>query len=256
MRITRAVVPTLFTVLNMFCGFLSIVQTSEGKFDQAGWFIVLAGIFDVLDGVMARLTKSSSDFGVEIDSLSDVVSFGAAPALLVYKLQLFQMEGVGLIISSLLLIMGGIRLARFNVQLVGYDKNYFTGLPIPASAIAVVTYYLTFRNSDFHLEGLAAQFLIPLVIVLSLLMVSKIKYDTLPKFSKKEIKKHPIRVISLLCAALLVLFTKGETIFYLFAAFIVFGILRSVVVSVRKMLGHEELKTEAPDADEVTSYDL
>ncbi len=81
-RITRAVVPTLFTVLNMFSGFLSIVHSSEGKFIEACWFIILAGLFDSLDGVMARLTKSSSKFGVEIDSLSDVVSFGAAPAFL------------------------------------------------------------------------------------------------------------------------------------------------------------------------------
>ena len=83
MKITRAVVPSLFTVLNMFCGFLSIVNSGEGQFDVAAWFIILGGVFDSLDGVMARITKSSSEFGVEFDSLSDVVTFGAAPAFLV-----------------------------------------------------------------------------------------------------------------------------------------------------------------------------
>ena len=82
MKITRAVVPSLFTVLNMFCGFLSIVNSSEGQFDVAAWFIILGGVFDSLDGVMARITKSSSEFGVEFDSLSDVVTFGAAPVLI------------------------------------------------------------------------------------------------------------------------------------------------------------------------------
>ena len=97
MRITRAVVPSLFTVLNMFSGFLSIIHSSRGEFVPACWFIVLAAGFDALDGVMARLTKSSSAFGVEIDSLSDVVSFGAAPAFMVYQVQLHGLEAFGIL---------------------------------------------------------------------------------------------------------------------------------------------------------------
>ena len=83
MKITRAVVPSLFTVLNMFCGFISVINSSRGDYLSASWFIILAAGFDALDGVMARITKSSSEFGVQIDSLSDVISFGAAPAFLV-----------------------------------------------------------------------------------------------------------------------------------------------------------------------------
>jgi len=250
MMITRAVVPTLFTVLNMFCGFLSIVQVSEGKFIEAGYFILLAGVFDSLDGVMARLTKSTSRFGVEIDSLSDVVSFGAAPAFLVYKLHLFQFGTVGLIISSLLVILGGIRLARFNVQLVGFDKEYFRGLPIPSSAIAIVFYVLTFSIDGNKFEGFSGTVLPYIVIALSLLMVSTIKYDTLPKLSKKEIAKHPIRFSSYFFAVLIVVFTKGEWAFYVFSVFIVFGILRHMIGLVK----HEEkIETEIED---VPSYDL
>ncbi|HAP36436.1 MAG TPA: CDP-diacylglycerol--serine O-phosphatidyltransferase [Bacteroidetes bacterium] len=250
MMITRAVVPTLFTVLNMFCGFLSIVQVSEGKFIEAGYFILLAGVFDSLDGVMARLTQSTSRFGVEIDSLSDVVSFGAAPAFLVYKLHLFQLGTVGLIISSLLVILGGIRLARFNVQLVGFDKEYFRGLPIPSSAIAIVFYVLTFSIDGNKFEGFSGTVLPYIVIALSLLMVSTIKYDTLPKLSKKEIAKHPIRFSSYFFAVLIVVFTKGEWAFYVFSVFIVFGILRHMIGLVK----HEEkIETEIED---VPSYDL
>jgi len=93
MRVTRAVSPSLFTVLNMFSGFMSIIYASRGDFLSAPWFIILAAAFDSLDGVMARITKSSSQFGVEIDSLSDVVSFGAAPSFLVYQIQLSGLGG-------------------------------------------------------------------------------------------------------------------------------------------------------------------
>src|SRR5438876_7292201 len=128
MKITRAVVPSLFTVLNIFCGFSSIVHTSSGDVVLAVWFVLLAGIFDVLDGVMARITKSSSDFGVEFDSLSDVVSFGVAPSFLVYTLYLRTHEGLGMLISAMPMVFAALRLARFNAQLVVYDKEYFKGL--------------------------------------------------------------------------------------------------------------------------------
>jgi CDP-diacylglycerol--serine O-phosphatidyltransferase len=250
MMLTRAVVPTLFTVLNMFCGFLSIVHSSDGQFVAACYFILLAGIFDSLDGVMARLTKSSSQFGVEIDSLSDVVSFGAAPAFLVYKLQLFHFAEWGIIISSLLVILGGIRLARFNVQLVGFDKEYFSGLPIPASAIAVVTFVLTFIIDGKRLEGIAASFLPYLVIALSLIMVSTIKYDTLPKISGKEIRKHPVKFISIFFAILIAVFTKGYAIFYLISLFILFGIVRQIFG-----LAKHQTKPEQ-EVEEIPSYDV
>ncbi|MBI3765833.1 MAG: CDP-diacylglycerol--serine O-phosphatidyltransferase [Ignavibacteriales bacterium] len=146
MKITRAVVPSLFTVLNIFCGFRSVIHTAQGDFTLAAWFIILAGIFDVLDGVMARITKSSSDFGVEFDSLSDVVSFGLAPAFLVYNLHLRNEEGIGMLISAMLMVFGAMRLARFNAQLVGYDKDFFKGLPIPAAALTISSFVLTFYH--------------------------------------------------------------------------------------------------------------
>lgn len=257
MKITRAVVPSLFTVLNMFCGFLSIIQSSEAvpNYMAAMGFILLAGVFDTLDGFMARLTKSTSQFGVEMDSLSDVVSFGAAPAFLVYKLHLHQYNEIGLIISSLLLIMGGIRLARFNVQLVGFDKEYFSGLPIPASAITVVGYVYAFANGGRGLTGLSADLLAPLVVVVSLLMVSKIKYDTLPKFSKKGFKKHPVWTVMILVAAVIMVVTEGMALFYIFVLFIGWGILRSVWKTVRAIVSAPD-PSPAPVTKELPSIDI
>lgn len=253
MRITRAVVPTLFTVLNMFCGFLSIVHSGEGHFLEASYFIFLAGLFDALDGIMARLTKSTSQFGVEIDSLSDIVSFGAAPAFLVYKIHLFHLGEWGLIISALLMVMGGIRLARFNVQLVGFDKDHFVGLPIPSSAFTVVAFLLTFMDENLQLQPEAASLLAPLSIALSLLMVSKVQYDTLPKFTAKEVRKHPVKAISFFFCLLLVIFTKGGALFYLFAAFILYGVTRSAY----RWFSHAPHKAEKElEREEAPSYDI
>jgi len=255
MKITRAVVPSLFTVLNMFCGFLSIVQSSEGHFDFAAWFILLGGVFDSLDGMMARITKSTSEFGVEFDSLSDVVSFGAAPAFMVYKLNLFHLEGFGVLISSLLLLMGGIRLARFNVQLVGFDKEYFNGLPIPASAITIVAFVLSFRNETVGLTGYPEMILPYLVTALALLMVSKVKYDPLPKPHMKEVKKHPWRVITFCAFALILIFTKGQALFYLCLAYILIGLVRYLWKFASKLTGSLNEKS-SEETEEVTSYDV
>ena len=244
MRITRAVVPSLFTVLNMFCGFLSIINASRGDILQASWLIILAAGFDALDGVMARITKSSSQFGVEIDSLSDVVSFGAAPAFLVYAVYLHTLDGFGILISSLLLIFAGLRLARFNINLVGFEKDHFVGLPTPASALTVASFMINYRDSATGLNDAAA--VLPyLVVVLSLLMVSKVKYDTIPKISRRAVEREPWKFIFLALAIVVVFVTAGEAIFPLFILFIALGIVRYIGSAVKHILHHEhKLKDE------------
>jgi CDP-diacylglycerol--serine O-phosphatidyltransferase len=249
----------------MFCGFLSIVSSSDGEFEKAAYFIVLAGVFDTLDGFLARLTKTSSQFGVEIDSLSDVISFGAAPAFMAYKLHMFQWDSYGLLISSLLLVMGGIRLARFNVQLVGFDKTYFTGLPTPASAIAVIAYVLTFGQhltsgadgtpGRIVLEGAAAQWFAPMIVLVSLLMVSTIKYDSPPKFSKKDLKKNPLKVGVFAAGAIIIIASKGSMLFYLFSAFILFGIVRYCVVFVQQQMRGPLAEPAVDESEEAASLD-
>ncbi len=227
-RITPSVIPNLFTAMNMFCGFLSIVSASQNEFNTAAWLIVTAAVFDALDGVMARLTKSSSELGVELDSLSDVVSFGAAPSFLIYNSYLFQFETVGIIISSLLMIAGGFRLARFNVQLVGFDKDFFKGLPIPASAITISSFIITYYDKPEGFSEPYASYIIPMVLVLSYLMVSTIKYDTLPKLTPAAIKKKPFHFIFVLTAVVLLIITKGKALFYIFVFIVLFGIFRQI----------------------------
>jgi len=210
----------------MFSGFFSIISASQGNFVYAGWLIIIAAIFDTLDGFMARLTKSSSEIGVELDSLSDVVSFGVAPSFLLFQTYFHQFETFGIIISSLPMIAGGFRLARFNVQLVGFDKSYFTGLPIPSAALVIVCFNLSFYN-DGYPDQLKI-FIIPMVLLVSFLMVSKIKYDTLPKFSLTEIKKNPLLYIAYLIALIILILFTVKGLFFIFVFVIVFGIFRQI----------------------------
>ena len=195
MKITRTFVPSLFTALNIFCGFLSIIYTSQEQFSIAAWIIILAAVFDSLDGIMARMTRSSSQFGVELDSLADVVSFGAAPSFMVYQVYLRTLGPWGILIAALPVVLGAIRLARFNVQLIGFDKDYFNGLPIPMQAITVCAFILEFGSDKISAGGLAGIELIILVVVLSLLMVSHVKYETMPKLTKHQLKLHPLKFV-------------------------------------------------------------
>ena len=254
MKITRAVVPSLFTVLNAFCGFLSILNASQGRIEMAAWFIVLAGGFDTFDGIMARITRSSSQFGVELDSLADVVSFGAAPSFLVYQAYLGTLGSLGVIISSLPLVFGAIRLARFNVQLVGFEKDHFKGLPIPAAAITICAYLLQYNTEIGGLNGWTHDGLTALVLVVSLLMVSKVRYDTLPKFSRRGFRAHPIRLSAFLIAGLIVLVSKGNLLFPVMAAFIGYGILRGGYEWFRSMAAH--VKEEPEEESEISSIDI
>lgn len=223
-RLTPSVIPNLFTAMNMFCGFLSILSASEGNFNYAAWLIFIAAIFDALDGMVARLTNSSSELGVELDSLSDIVSFGAAPSFLLYKTYFYSMDVWGILISALPLIAGGFRLARFNIQLVGFSKSFFLGLPIPSSALTIASFVLAFYNDGFPKP--ISDFIAPMILVLSYLMVSNIRYETLPKISLKSIKEKPYHFIFLIIAIMLVasMYTKG--LFLVFVFMIVNGIFR------------------------------
>ena len=231
LRITPSVIPNLFTSLNMFSGFLSVISAANGNFNYAAWLILVAALFDALDGLVARLTNSSSELGIELDSLSDIVSFGVAPSFLMYKTYFYQFDAIGIVLSSLPLIVGGFRLARFNVQLVGYEKSFFIGLPIPSSALTISTFVLAFYNNGFSEQH--SPFIIPMILILSFLMVSNIRYETMPKFTSKGIKEKPFHFLFLIVATVLVIFTFKLGLFIIFVFMIVFGILKHIYYKVK-----------------------
>jgi CDP-diacylglycerol---serine O-phosphatidyltransferase len=254
MKITRAVVPSLFTTLNAFCGFMSLTYATTGQIELGAWFIILAAIFDSLDGVMARITRSSSQFGVELDSLADVVSFGAAPSLLVYQAGLHSLGNLGVVISAMPLVFGAIRLARFNIQLVGFDKDYFLGLPIPFMAMTVCAFLLHYYTEGAGLQGVSRQMLAPLVVALSLLMVSRVRYDTLPKFTSRDLRAHPWRAISLSAAGVAIIISEGRYLLGVLLVFILFGVVKSTFLWVRRTLRHMDKETE--EDTEISSIDI
>ena len=224
MTISRKFVPSLFTILSAFCGFMSVINSSNGYYDQACLFILYAALLDTLDGFVARMLNSESDFGVELDSLADVISFGVAPSYLVYSLQFKDYNGIGILLSSMLMVFSAIRLARFNISLVGYDKNVFTGIPTPAMALTIVSYIYFYHDKMFS-PHISSILLIVLTIGFSFLMVSNFKYPTLPKLSSRVVKKNPFPFILLLIAIIISFVTKGYAITVIFLVYIFYGIV-------------------------------
>jgi len=238
-QVTRSIIPSLFTVMNLFSGFIAIKTAMiDGDFVKAGWFIVLGAAFDTLDGLMARLTHSASEFGVELDSLADVVTFGVAPSAIVYKLFFYQYETFGILIAALPAICGALRLARFNVQLVGFDKDWFKGLPIPSAALLImsfVSFHYLRQSPDFLSKD---QFDIAMFVVTigaSLMMVSTVKYETMPKPSWGAIKKEPVKFTVVMAAIILTFVTKGSAIFPFFLLFILFGLIRAIITRMKRL---------------------
>jgi len=224
--IRKSFVANTVTSLNVFSGFVSIIYSSEGNFKMAAVFIIIAAIFDTLDGIVARLLKTSSKFGVELDSLSDVVSFGAAPSFLVYQAYAYQFDVWGIIVSSLLLVFGALRLARFNINVGDLKtKGDFTGLPIPLQAITISLLIFSFHQNGAMIKPYE-DIVIPLVLLLSFLMVSNIRYNALPKLKGKKLRIKVAIFIVLLAALFLVIWTNGQILFYMFMLIILFGIIR------------------------------
>jgi CDP-diacylglycerol--serine O-phosphatidyltransferase len=199
-------IPSSFTVANVFCGFYAIVSSIRGEFAFAGSLIGVGILLDTLDGRVARFANASSEFGREFDSLADQVSFGVAPMVLAYTWALHLWPRLGWLIGFLFVICGALRLARFNIQQSSVDKRFFVGLPIPAAAGVVAA--LVFRFPEpLGTKGEAIPVL-GLVLALSLLMVSKVRYYSFKDFDLRRRQPH----LALLFFALLIaaVFTHPE----------------------------------------------
>ncbi|MDW8465630.1 MAG: CDP-diacylglycerol--serine O-phosphatidyltransferase [Chloroherpetonaceae bacterium] len=226
-RVSRSAVPSTFTVMNMVCGYAAIVTASEGNIIASGWFIIFAALFDTIDGLVARLTNSASNFGVELDSLSDLVSFGAAPAFLAYKCGLESLGLVGVLVSACLMVGSGLRLARFNAQFSGY-KEYFSGLPTPSQAMTVAAFSITVTSEKWLSAEQALWTLVGLSIALSLLMISKVRYEKLPKPTPEEFRQRPLKFSLFIIASTAVLIFQAKALLVVMTLYIAGGMLRSL----------------------------
>ncbi|NNJ99741.1 MAG: CDP-diacylglycerol--serine O-phosphatidyltransferase [Desulfatitalea sp.] len=249
MRKGAYLLPNLCTTMNMFCGFYSIVAAIDGNYITAAYAILIAGIFDNLDGKIARATRSTSNFGVEFDSLADLLSFGMAPGIMMYLWVLKPLGRIGWLAGFLFVVCGALRLARFNTRAGKSDARFFLGLPIPAAAgMTAVTVMFC------HKFGVAQQsypfiFLV-LLYGLSFLMVSTIRYS-----SFKKIALFSRMNFNVLVGAILVLiFIAAQpaiALFLLGAAYVVSGPLltpwqRRRARRLREEASEEEDQVSAP----------
>jgi CDP-diacylglycerol---serine O-phosphatidyltransferase len=233
--VSRSFVPSAFTVMNMVSGYGSIVMAGEGRFVLAGWLIFLAAFFDTIDGFVARMTNGASEFGVELDSLSDLVSFGAAPAFLVYRFGLVSLGmPLGLVLSSLLMVGSGLRLARFNISLIGYHKESFSGLPTPAQAMTISAFVLWMQAEPLLSGNQLQETLALLTVLLAGLMVSKVNYDALPKPTLDSFRRYPFQMTAYAVAIVCVLLFQAKAFFVAMLLYILLGIIRSLTMLVRQ----------------------
>jgi len=231
-------IPSLFTILNLFSGFLSIIYCQQGNLNFACGFIFLACLFDSLDGKIARFTDSETAFGREIDSLADMVSFCLAPSIIVFYFVNSandQSIFLGALLSSAPLIMGGIRLARFNIlSSKDSDSKFFIGLPSPINALFVCSLIIFYKNNLVEKNNLIIVNL--LVISVSSLMLSKIVYPKFPKISAKVSKQNSLRVVLLALFLFLVVASKGLELLnkgnYYSKEILVFSILMYICIGI------------------------
>jgi CDP-diacylglycerol--serine O-phosphatidyltransferase len=234
------IIPSLFTCGNMSCGCLSVMASINGDLTEAAWFLILAIVFDMLDGRIARVTKTTSEFGVQLDSLSDLVSFGIAPSVMMYQLVLNSMGKIGMAIAVLFVLCSALRLAKFNVKAKeGIVHSCFMGLPTPASAGLLISFVLSYelfvadpgqsltvKTIPLLMKNMPVFFkLMPIVmIILSLLEVSNVQYFSFKKIKLSKPKAFRFLVLVVLMILLVLAFPQN-VIFILFSLYALSGIL-------------------------------
>jgi CDP-diacylglycerol--serine O-phosphatidyltransferase len=255
-RLRRGIIilPSAFTVGNMFLGMWAIVHAARGDFITAGWLVVVAGVFDMFDGRIARFTATGSAFGEELDSLVDAVSFGMAPALIIYFTFLRNGGEWAWVVSFLYLVGAIFRLARFNIEQAGTAKSAFHGLPSPAAGGCVATFY-AFTQTPLWARwfsavdaGRAAGWLMMFVAVL---MVSNVLYPVVPRFSLATWGGRfamAMAVLSIVAAVTV----PAYFFFPMSIVYIVYGLLRTVLAGFEEKLPDEDpIETVAPPPGEV-----
>ena len=232
----RSFIPNVATVFNMFLGFMAITLILNGEPIKAGWVMMVGGLFDIIDGKLARLLGLSSRFGTEFDSLADTISFCAVPSILIYSV---YVEGLpyllGAVISFMPLLFGTIRLARFNIDTGENPKPYFTGLTTPLAAITIISFML-FNYQSYGDMG-DPRLALVLVAILSFLMISPVRFSKFPLLSFKKGRSNNMRLVGLIIVLLSIIFFRGLVLFPLMAIYIFWSITKW-------MLDHDRFEEE------------
>lgn len=206
------ILPNFLTSMGLFCGFFSIITTMQGDYLKAAWAIVIAGVFDGLDGRIARMTHTTSRFGLEYDSLCDLVSFGVAPALLSYAWVLDQHGRMGWLAAFLFVACGGVRLARFNVMSGSVKSGYFQGMPIPAAAgMVAATVIFCFHFNFVDKIPLSIIFVL-MIFLLAFLMVSSISFRSFKDLDLRS--RMPVSSVVLVILLIVVIAAEPQIMLF------------------------------------------
>lgn len=219
-------VPNFVTTANMFCGFYSIIAAVREDYLAAAWAIVAAGVFDMLDGRIARLAKATSQFGVEYDSLSDLISFGVSPAVLLYLWALQPYDRLGWLAAFLFMTCGALRLARFNVNSGAGPKGYFQGLPVPIAA-GLISTFIIFNHSTGW-PGATQHWILIMTLTLASLMISTIRFPSFKELNWRSRASFGYLMVGVL-SMILIAVRPEITLFLLLSAYLVLSLGVNIV---------------------------
>jgi len=247
------ILPSLLTLSSIFLSFYSMVAAIKGEFVLAGALILGAGFFDGIDGKVARLTKTTTRFGLELDSLADVISFGVAPAILIYVWSLAPHGRIGWVSAFLFVACGALRLARFNVQSGSIDPKRFNGLPIPAAAVMVATTVLFFHKAGLNPEDFDI-YLLTLTLALSFLMVSSVKFHAFKDLTLVKQKPFSSTVAFVLLLALIAA-SPYVVLFLLSAGYVISGPLLTIWLYANRKKIQAKILEELPPSPEMPAVE-
>lgn len=225
------ILPNILTSASLFCGFFSIISAFKGNYISASIAILVSIIFDGMDGRIARLTNTTSKFGVEYDSLSDLISFGVAPALLIYLWALIPFGRWGWLASFLFVVCGALRLARFNVSLGSTDIRYFKGLPIPAAASMIATTILLLHHigkNEIHKNII----ILLLIYTLAFLMVSNIRFNSLKNLNIA--KKKPFNNLVIVILLFIIIASEPSIMLFIISSIYVISGPLNIIINLLK----------------------
>ncbi len=227
------ILPNTLTLCGMFMGFYSILASLKGLYVDASWAIIIAMVFDGLDGWVARLTHSTTRFGIELDSLSDLVAFGVAPAVMLFKWNLASYGRIGWSAAFLFMACGALRLARYNVQMGSAESKSFTGMPIPGAATVVATMVI-FYHEIWQTVPAKNIYILLLTFILAVLMVSTLKFH-----GAKEIdfsKRKPFWILVAIVVGFAIIVMHPPIALFIFAMIYLFeGIIENIFLFYRRM---------------------
>lgn len=216
------ILPNLFTTANMFCGFFAIVTSIHGKYVQSCWMLMAGMLFDSMDGRVARFTRSTSDFGLQYDSLSDLVSFGVAPGLVIYLWALQPFGRLGWLVGFLYMVCAALRLARFNVMVANVPKGFFQGIPSPLAACSLASGILFYRELSLESYGIPKHvFILPVALSVASLMISSISFPSFKEF--KISRENSVQSLAAIVLVMVLIAIRPEVTLFAMTVFYISG---------------------------------